>query len=76
MEQRLLANNHLPLLLTFGNTDEAYKSGFMSRWEGMFPNHRSYIIDGGTHFPQEDDPQGIAKAVRSWWQEVVEAEQR
>ena len=76
MEKRLLANNHLPLLLTFGNTDEAYKAGFMQRWQSMFPNHRTYIIDGGTHFPQEDDPQGIAAAVRLWWREVVEGQPR
>ena len=75
MEKRLLANNHLPLLLTFGNTDEAFKAGFMQRWQGMFPNHRSFIIEGGTHFPQEDNPQGIVNAIRSWWAEVVEQTQ-
>ena len=71
VEKRLLANNHLPLLLAFGDTDAAYKAGFMQRWQAMFPNHRAYLIEGGSHFPQEDDPQGIADAVRAWWREVV-----
>jgi haloalkane dehalogenase len=72
LEKNLQAVRDMPLLLTFGNMDEAYKAGFMQRWMQMFPNHRTFIIEGGTHFPQEDDPQGIVKAIRSWWQEVVE----
>jgi len=73
LEQRLLSVKDMPLLLAFGDTDEAYKAGFMQRWEEMFPNHCSFIVEGGTHFPQEDDPQGISKTIRSWWLEVVEA---
>jgi len=73
LEQRLQAVREMPLLLTFGDTDDAYKAGFMQRWQQMFPNQRSFIIEGGTHFPQEDDPQGIVKAIRSWWQEAVAA---
>lgn len=73
LERSLTAVREMPLLLTFGDTDEAYKSGFMVRWQQMFPNHRSFIIKGGTHFPQEDDAEGIVKAIRSWWQEMVEA---
>lgn len=74
LEKNLQAVEDKPLLLTFGNTDEAYKAGFMQRWMQMFPNHQTFIIEGGTHFPQEDDPQGIVMAIRSWWQEVVEVE--
>ncbi|MCI0712060.1 MAG: alpha/beta fold hydrolase [Chloroflexi bacterium] len=71
LEQQLQAVREMPVLLTFGNTDEAYKAGFMQRWQQMFPNHRVFIVDGGTHFPQEDDPQGIAEAIRRWWHEDV-----
>jgi haloalkane dehalogenase len=73
LEEQLQAVRDMPLLLTFGNTDDAYKADFMQRWQEMFPNNRNYIIDGGTHFPQEDDPHGIAEAIRRWWQEDVVA---
>jgi haloalkane dehalogenase len=71
LERRLQTVKEMPLLLTFGNTDDAYKAGFMQRWQAMFPNHRAFIVDGGTHFPQEDDPAGIVQAIRGWWREVV-----
>ena len=61
----------LPVLLTFGNTDEAYRAGFVERWQQMMPRSRTHIIDGGSHFPQEDDPAGIVAALRTWWREEV-----
>ncbi len=67
VERRLQLLRDFPILLTFGNDDAAYKAGWMQRFEHMFPNHRTFVVEGGDHFPQEDDPQGIVNAIINWW---------
>ena len=42
-----------------------------TRQAGLFPRHRSLLIAGGGHVPQEDAPEQIAKAIREWWETNV-----
>jgi haloalkane dehalogenase len=76
LEQRLLPLKEMPVLLTFGDQDAAYKAGFMQRFEEMFPNHRSMVIKGSDHFPQEHAPEEIAESIQNWWEEEVATEGR
>jgi len=36
------------------------------RWEQLFPNHRTVILEGAGHFIQEDAPDEIVNAIESW----------
>jgi haloalkane dehalogenase len=67
LEQRLLALENLPALLVFGTEDATYKAGWLERFQQMFTRHRSLVLAGADHFPQEYDPVQITAAIREWW---------
>ena len=72
LEQRLRSLPELPALLIFGETDGLVKLGWLTRLEGIFPRHRSIVMQGCHHFPQEYDAVGVATAIRTWWDEAIE----
>jgi haloalkane dehalogenase len=72
LEQRLLSLNEMPALLIFGNLDGLIKLGWLTRFEKMFPRHRSVVMHDCHHFPQEYDAIGVAVAIRRWWDEEIE----
>jgi haloalkane dehalogenase len=57
----------LPVLLMYGENDAAVRAGFMSRFEGIFPYHRSVLIRGEQHFPHEGAPEEMVAAIKDWW---------
>jgi haloalkane dehalogenase len=57
----------LPVLLMYGENDAVRKAGFMTRFEEIFPNHRSVVIKGEQHFPHEGAPEEMIAAIREWW---------
>jgi haloalkane dehalogenase len=57
----------LPVLLMYGENDAARRAGFMSRFEEIFPHHRSVLIKGEQHFPHEGAPDEMIAAIRDWW---------
>jgi len=66
------AEKEMPALLIFGDLDGLIKLGWLSRFERIFPRHRTIIMKGAHHFPQEYDPSGVATAIRVWWDEEIE----
>ncbi len=72
LEQRLSALKEMPALLIFGDQDGLLKLGWLARLEGIFPRHRSIVMQGCHHFPQEYDAAGVATAIRSFWHEMIE----
>jgi haloalkane dehalogenase len=72
LEQRLFTLREMPALLIFGDQDGLIKIGWLTRFEHLFPRHRSIVIKDCGHFPQEYDPVGIATAIRRWWDEEIE----
>jgi haloalkane dehalogenase len=56
----------LPVLLMYSENDAARKAGFMSRFEEIFPDHRSVVIEGEQHFPHEGAPEEMIAAIREW----------
>jgi haloalkane dehalogenase len=72
LRERLLRQRDLPAFLAFGSEDATFKAGWLTRFEQVFPRHRSLVIKGANHFPQEYDGAGLAAALRAWWQEEVE----
>jgi haloalkane dehalogenase len=64
LRQRL---KDLPVLLMYGENDAAVQAGFMSRFEEIFPRHRSVLIKGEQHFPHEGAPEEMVAAIKDWW---------
>lgn len=60
-----------PLLLVFGQKSPVVKEGFPGLWKQRFPDARVLVVEGGHHFPQMDDPLGVAETIRAWWHEEV-----
>ena len=56
-----------PVLLTFADSDPTYQAGWMERYERIFLNHQSVLIEGSHHFPHEYDPEAMVRAIRDWW---------
>jgi haloalkane dehalogenase len=58
---------HLPVLIVWGDCDQAFKEPQRRRWERTFPNHRTVILQGASHYIQEDAPEEILAAISKWW---------
>jgi haloalkane dehalogenase len=56
-----------PVLTVFGQYNDPLH--FQRRWRELFPQARQVVIARGNHFPMNDDPQGVATAIRAWWQQ-------
>jgi haloalkane dehalogenase len=76
LQRRLSALQDMPVLLQFADGDSTYRAGFLSRFERMFPRHRSVIITDlpkgrspgqVAHFPQEYAAEQMARALGDWW---------
>ncbi len=67
VEQGLPALAHLPVLIVWGDRDQAFKERQRLRWEATFPSHRTVILNGAAHYIQEDAPDEIVAAIREWW---------
>jgi len=55
-----------PALLVWPTKDIAFRDPERRRWEQIFPNHRTVVLEGAGHYIQEDAPAEIIAAIRSW----------
>ncbi|WP_433337859.1 alpha/beta fold hydrolase [Spirillospora sp. CA-294931] len=55
-----------PMLLIWGDADIAFRSKERRRWEQLFADHRTVIVEGAGHFVQSDAPDRFASAIRDW----------
>jgi len=67
VEQGLPRVARLPALIVWGDRDQAFKEAQRRRWEGTFPNHKTVILRGASHYIQEDAPEEIIGAIKEWW---------
>ena len=68
LQARLPRVTHLPALFVWGGSDFALrKSVELPRFQGLFPNHETVVLDKAKHFFQEDDPAGVTQAIREWF---------
>ncbi|WP_433520244.1 alpha/beta fold hydrolase [Nocardia pseudovaccinii] len=56
----------LPTLIIWGNADVVFGDNERRRWEQLFSDHHTVIVDGGGHFVQSDAPEKFAAAIRDW----------
>jgi haloalkane dehalogenase len=59
----------LPLLTIFGERNDPF--GFQRQWKALFPDAHQVVVAKGNHFPMCDDPDLVARAIRSWHRERV-----
>jgi pimeloyl-ACP methyl ester carboxylesterase len=67
LERRLQSISGLPALIVWGNRDFAFRETERLRFESIFTNHSTVILEGASHFIQEDAPEEIARAIKTWW---------
>lgn len=55
-----------PALVTWPTADAAFREPERRRWEELFPNHLTVLIEGAGHYVQEDAPDELVEAIRGW----------
>jgi haloalkane dehalogenase len=55
-----------PALIVWPTRDVAFRERERRRWERCFPDHRTVLLEGAGHYMQEDAPDEIVAAIRSW----------
>jgi haloalkane dehalogenase len=55
-----------PALIVWGDKDQGFREAQRLRWERTFPDHRTVVRRGASHYIQEDAPDEIVAAIRDW----------
>jgi haloalkane dehalogenase len=66
IERGLPAIADRPALLVWPTKDIAFRDPERRRWEAIFPNHRTVVLEGAGHYIQEAAPEKIVAAIREW----------
>ena len=66
IERGLTELGERPALLVWPTKDIAFREPERKRWEQVFPNHQTVILEGAGHYIQEDAANEIVSAVRDW----------
>ncbi len=53
-------------LIVWPTKDVAFRDPERRRWEDLFPDHRTVLVEGAGHYVQEDAPEEIVDAIRDW----------
>ena len=63
VERGLAALRDRPALIVWPTKDVAFREPERRRWEALFGDHRTVLIEGAGHYVQEDAPEEIVAAV-------------
>ena len=66
IEKRLPALSDRPALIVWPTKDVAFREPERRRWEQLFGEHRTVMLEGAGHYIQEDAPEEIIAAIRDW----------
>jgi haloalkane dehalogenase len=66
IERRLSELRDRRALLVWPTKDVAFRERERRRWEELFPDHHTVILEGAGHYIQEDAPEEIVAAIRDW----------
>jgi len=66
VERGLASLRGLPALIVWGDRDIAFRATERERFEELFPDHRTVVLEGAGHFVQEDAAPEIVEAIREW----------
>lgn len=59
-----------PALIVWGTEDFAFQEPERTRFESIFKNHKTVLLNDAGHFIQEDAPKEITDAIRDWFKET------
>src|SRR4051812_47869892 len=66
IEQQLPRLSDRPALIVWPTKDVAFGDRERRRWEGLFADHRTVLLQGAGHYIQEDAADEIVTAIRGW----------
>jgi haloalkane dehalogenase len=66
IERRLAQLSDRPALIVWPTKDVAFGDRERERWEELFPDHRTVLLEGAGHYIQEDAPDEIVTAIQGW----------
>ena len=66
VERRLAVLTDRPALIVWPTRDPAFRARERRRWERVFPDHRTVLVEGAGHYVQEDAAGEIVAAIREW----------
>jgi haloalkane dehalogenase len=55
-----------PALILWPDGDVAFRAPERERWESLFGDHETVILEGVGHYIQEEAPEEVVAAIRSW----------
>jgi haloalkane dehalogenase len=66
IEAGLQTLSERPALLVWPTRDIAFREPERRRWEALFRDHRTVLLEGAGHYIQEDAPDEIVAAISEW----------
>ncbi|MBV9310817.1 MAG: alpha/beta fold hydrolase [Solirubrobacterales bacterium] len=66
IERELPTLSERQALLLWPTKDPAFRTRERKRWEKLFPNHRTVMLEGAGHYIQEDASEEIIDAIVDW----------
>jgi haloalkane dehalogenase len=66
VERGLSALRERRTQIVWPTKDVAFKERERRRWQALFPDHRTVLLEGAGHYIQEDAPEEIIGAIRDW----------
>ncbi len=63
VESNLRRLSHKPALILWGDRDKGFRDGERERFERLFTNHCTRILQGAKHFVQEEAPERICEEI-------------
>ncbi len=66
VERGLTAIGDRPALLVWPTKDIAFRDPERRRWEAIFANHHTVLLEGAGHYIQEAAPEKIVAAIQEW----------
>ncbi len=60
----------VPAVIVWPDSDPGFGDAELAHWRALFPAARTVILSDVGQFIDEDAPDDVASAVRSWWQET------
>jgi haloalkane dehalogenase len=69
IDRQLPSLADIPALILWGQKDFAFHQPERTRFERLFPRHRTILLPHAGHFIQEDAPHKITRAIRQWYRD-------
>jgi haloalkane dehalogenase len=70
VEANLPRISEMPALIVWPDSDPGFGDAELARWRSLYPAAPTVILRRTGQFIDEDAPEDVAAAIRSWWTEV------